>query len=421
MERPLRIGLVSSWPTDPTRGSGTAVAVEGLVRGLEALGHRVLRAVPVGGGSTGLLPRLTFNVRLGLNPPDRLDALDALVGVDADGLLLRIRLGRGLPYIVLLKGIATDEARFERGGAAAKLRLLGRLEAVNAQWADRVVVPSRYSRDEAIRRYGLAPSRVVVVPEAVVGGWNEHLGSSRPDSGPVAAWRRPAARPTVLTVGRQYARKRTDVLIRAVEILARRLPDVEVVVVGGGPELPRLRRLARRLGVMSSVRFMGATDRSTLREAYRRAWCFCLPSEQEAFGIVLVEAMQAGLPVVASRAAAVPEVVDHGRTGLLVEPGRPDALAEALEDVLRDPVKRRRMGAAGRIRARRYGADRHARAFLDAIRPVLRRPGPAGPPGTGASGRLRKLQGRLDRGRCGANDPGRSTAVAGDTASPGAK
>ena len=96
--------------------------------------------------------------------------------------------------------------------------------------------------------------------------------------------------------------------------------------------------------------------------------CFCLPSVQEGFGIVLLEAMAAGLPIVACRAAAVPEVVPDGVTGRLVEPRSPERLADALEEILTDSRRRKDYGDAGRCRAAEFSAPRVAQRFLEAAR-----------------------------------------------------
>src|SRR5690606_21040151 len=197
-------------------------------------------------------------------------------------------------------------------------RLAAALEAANARRASRVIVPSEYSARVAAERYGIARDRIAVVPEPVL---------RRRDRAPAREARGAGGPRTILTVGHQYPRKRTVDLLRAVALLPPRLADVRVRVVGTGPELPRLRQLARSLGIAYRVDFMGRIDDAALEHEYASAHCFCHPSEQEAFGIVIVEAMAAGLPVVAARAAAIPELVKDGVTGRLVPPRDPAALA----------------------------------------------------------------------------------------------
>jgi glycosyltransferase involved in cell wall biosynthesis len=128
-----------------------------------------------------------------------------------------------------------------------------------------------------------------------------------------------------------------------------------------------LRRLHAELGLGESVVFLGEVSRVTLAVEYRRAHCFCLPTVQEGFGLVFAEAMAAGLPVVAPRAAAVPEVVLDGRTGLLVAPRSPHALATALETVLTNKTLRRELGEAARRHVEAFDVDRVTAAFLAAL------------------------------------------------------
>jgi glycosyltransferase involved in cell wall biosynthesis len=139
--------------------------------------------------------------------------------------------------------------------------------------------------------------------------------------------------------------------------------------------LETLRGLSHKLGLDRSVTFHGAVqDDREVRAAYQEAHLFALPSLQEGFGIVFLEAMASGLPVVAARAGAAPEVIADGETGLLVPPGDSTALADALLRLLRDPEMRRRMGEAGRARVLGYGSEHIALAFLSAVAPILKEP-----------------------------------------------
>jgi glycosyltransferase involved in cell wall biosynthesis len=139
-------------------------------------------------------------------------------------------------------------------------------------------------------------------------------------------------------------------------------------VVGKGPEWDALVRLHAELGLGDTVALRGDVTWDELAEEYVNADCFCLPSVQEGFGIVFLEAMAAGLPVVACRAAAVPEVVREGETGVLVPPRAPPALADALADLLRSPERARALGGAARVRVADYAVERVAERFLDTVR-----------------------------------------------------
>jgi glycosyltransferase involved in cell wall biosynthesis len=119
---------------------------------------------------------------------------------------------------------------------------------------------------------------------------------------------------------------------------------------------------------MDSVSFLKSLlSVDTLRDEYARASVFCLPSLQEGFGIVFLEAMSHGLPIVAVESGSVPEVAPHGETSLLVPPGDPDALAHALIRVLTDSKLGMRLGKAGRQRARRYNWTAAAGAFVEGL------------------------------------------------------
>lgn len=341
------------------------MAISGLAAGLEALGCRVTVVRPEvarRGGQPRLPERLWFNLGLRRFDPT---PYDAVVGFDFDGVF--VRPGSGTLYAVSLKGVAADEGSFERGLPRLTFRLLAALEGRNARRASRVLVDSEHCRRVAVRAYRLDPARVAVVPEGIdLGAW-QRTGERAGEEGaePVRDGRRP---PVVLSVARQYRRKDTRTLLDAFARLQASHPEARLRIVGGGPELPRLRARARELGLGDRVTFLGEVpDDGAVRREYLAADLFCLPSLQEGFGIAYLEAMAAGLPVVATRAAAVPEVVPDGEVGLLVPPRDPEALAAALARLLDDTDLRRRLGQAGRRRVERYDWKTVAGEFLEAL------------------------------------------------------
>lgn len=349
----MRVAVLTSTPASATEGSGTFVAVDGLAKGLTRLGHDVrLRPLAV---RTGFhtLDRWLYNVHAALAPP----AADVVVGVDLDGFLWARR--RRCRFVVALKGIIADELRNERGWVRVLLGLQARWERANTARADRVVVPSEYSAGVARALYGVPASKLAVVPESIdLDEWRRRLA---------VAEHGPPRRPTVLAVARMYPRKRLQDLLEAAARLRTRIPDVQVRIIGEGPESGALGRLHARLALGDAVVFLGAVSRRTLAVEYRRAHCFCLPTVQEGFGIVFLEAMAAGLAVVACRAAAVPEVVIHERTGLLVEPRQPAALAGALETLLRDEARRKEYAEAGMMRVKQFDLLAVAQRFVDVV------------------------------------------------------
>lgn len=361
----MRVAFLTSTPASPIEGSGTFVATAGLVAGLRALGVDV--SVRELGARTGFhtFDRWRYNAVVALAPPDA----DVVIGVDLDGFLwarrrsrLRAtaRADRRPRFIVSLKGVIADELTHERGWVRQLLAVQARWERANARRADVIVAPSRYAANTASRLYGLDAGTVSVRPEPIdVAGWHARLA---------AAPRRAPGSPTVLAVARMYPRKHLDDLLEATRLLAPRIPDLAVRIIGGGPEAVALRAQHARLGLGDRVRFLGEVGAAELAIEYANADLFCLPSVQEAFGIVFVEAMAAGIPIVACRAAAVPEVVEDGRTGVLVSPRRPDLLADAIEGLVHNPELRKALGAGGRQRADTYDVPRVARAWLEVIR-----------------------------------------------------
>jgi 1,2-diacylglycerol 3-alpha-glucosyltransferase len=178
----------------------------------------------------------------------------------------------------------------------------------------------------------------------------------------------PSEAPLVITVGRLAPEKRFDVLLAAFADAARGGP-ARLLVVGGGPEAPVLRHLAAQLGVGAQVVFTGPLDHDRVLDCYAAADLFAFASPTETQGLVVIEAMAAGLPVVAVRAGGVAEAVGDGDTGLLVDPD-PLALAAAIRRVLHDASLRQRLAARGRQAARAYAIDALARRLVALYRHV---------------------------------------------------
>jgi rhamnosyl/mannosyltransferase len=180
-----------------------------------------------------------------------------------------------------------------------------------------------------------------------------------------------AGREVVLFVGqldRSHAHKGVPVLLETLAILRRARPAAHLLLAGGGDALPDLARRAARLGISDAVTLLGEVPEEDLPELYRLARATVLPSvnASEGFGMVLLEANAAGRPVVGTRVGGIPAAIEDGRTGLLVPPRDPAALAGALERLLADPALAASLGARGRERAVRefswdLQVDRYAR------------------------------------------------------------
>jgi glycogen(starch) synthase len=155
----------------------------------------------------------------------------------------------------------------------------------------------------------------------------------------------------LLCVGRLVPEKGFDLALDAFGKLLTRYPDARLVLVGDGPEREALERRAEGLGIRDRVEFLGWTPPDSIPERMNRASLVLMPSRREGLPLVAIEASLAGLPIVATKVGGLPEVIDAGRTGLLVPPEDSTALSTAMVSILEDPTKARAMGEAARGRA----------------------------------------------------------------------
>ncbi len=169
-------------------------------------------------------------------------------------------------------------------------------------------------------------------------------------------------RPTILYTGRLDAEKDMETWLRAGAVVLRSL-DAQLVVGGEGTDKARLRQLVRALGLEGSVTFPGYLPHERLPHLYQAADAYCITSAVELQSITTLEALASGLPVVAARALALPELVEDGHNGFLAAPGDAASFARALVTLLQSPARARAMGALGRQRAAEHSlgavAKRH--------------------------------------------------------------
>jgi len=176
---------------------------------------------------------------------------------------------------------------------------------------------------------------------------------------------RPYEGPTLGTVGRLDRQKGYDILLHALT----HVPDAVLILVGDGPERGPLEHLASELGIADRVLFEGWRDDA--RRYLTIFDVFVLPSRFEGFPLVIIEAMLARLPVVATHVGSVEEAVVNDQTGVLIQPDDPDALAIALRRLVSDPERSRELGERGRRRALQFTSATTARAFETLYEEVL--------------------------------------------------
>lgn len=346
--------FITAAPWDVRRGSGCYVGTRTLVEALRQFGIEVRLVTPRIITPMYTATRILFNETLRW----RHFIGDATIGIDADGYAMAGR-AASAPHIACIKGVLGDAVRFERGLTRASMALQARLEAIHARRAVRVITVSQYCAGRLEELYGV--KNAAVVPELIdLGAWRQLFQANPAIPDP--------RKFTVLSVCRFYPRKRLDVLLRAAALLRDRVPQLEVRIVGRGPEYKRLRQLCSELRVEHAVRWLGDASLSGLAAEYNRTDIFCLPSSQEGFGIVFLEAMAAGKPIVAARAAAVPEVVSRG---ILVEPEDPEALAEGILLLYSDPDLRKSLAEAGLREVEQFEMGRVAACFVSEIAKIV--------------------------------------------------
>lgn len=223
------------------------------------------------------------------------------------------------------------------------------------RWAgrrfDRVVAISQSGYELLVRDYGYPTEKVLLIQP----GWE---GTPLPRS--------PAPRPpTIVCVAKLRPEKGHELLVGALEIVRRQVPDARLVLVGDGEQRDRLAAQVVELGLTGSVEFAGAVPE--VWPYLAEADVFALASKSEAFGIAIAEAMAAGLPVVAPAVGGIPELVRPGVSGELFPPGDDRALAGHLVRLLTTPELRDRMGQAGREASENLRIDKSVGRYLDLI------------------------------------------------------
>lgn len=240
-------------------------------------------------------------------------------------------------------------------------RLLARLEAWAARFTDRIVCYTALEVAEYLAAGIGRPEQYAVIPNGLE--VEAYVRQAAPPAKTRAALGLPPGSRAVLCGARLVPVKGQTHLLQAWPSVLKREPRALLLLAGDGPDEQRLRARAAALGLHGSVRFLGF--REDIASLLACAELLVLPSLNEGFGMVLLEAMAMGRPVVASAVGGIPEVVLHGETGLLVPPADPEALAAAILRLLGDPGALRQMGEAGRERARKSFSRE---AFLQAHR-----------------------------------------------------
>lgn len=162
----------------------------------------------------------------------------------------------------------------------------------------------------------------------------------------------PKTPPRIFTFGRQVPEKGFDLALRAFAKNLSRFPNIQLILAGKGPDRDQLEDITQQLGIGSNVNFLGPVSDERIAQEINQSTMILVPSRhKECFGLVALQGMQMGRPVVAARSGGMVEVVSHGETGLVVDQDNVPALAQAMEHLLTNPGLAQKMGQAGRERA----------------------------------------------------------------------
>ena len=277
------------------------------------------------------------------------------------------------PHVAMFHTLGEVKNRARRAEREPALRIDAERGIVAR--ADRVICATPHEQIFLVQIYGAHPDCVSVVPGGV------DIERFRPADPPHdrAAARRALnlpAEPTALFVGRLERLKGVDILVRAAA-LADVEPPLHLVIVGGdaadAPERARLRALAVAQGIGERIHFLDAVDRDTLAQYYRAADVCVVPSYYESFGLVAVEALACGTPVIATRVGGLQYTVRDGQTGHLISWRCPEPFAERLEALLANDDLRARFAAAAPASVRQFDWDVVAGQIVDVYEDLLER------------------------------------------------
>jgi D-inositol-3-phosphate glycosyltransferase len=277
----------------------------------------------------------------------------------------------GTPFVQMFHTLGHMKERIQRAAALDNDNLRIRVETEIVEWADAVVAATPAEESQLLWLYRSRARKIVIIPPGVnVERFHTLPANANPSRGA-------DRHHMLLFVGRIEPLKAVDTILEALRILRQNCQpvyeQVHLMIVGGDPasdpEIAELRQLAQRLGVEEAVTFAGAREQAELPALYRAASAVIMPSDYESFGMVALEAMASGTPVIASAVGGLAYLVRDGVTGFHVPARHPRLLAEKIAALLRDDHQRRIMSANAALVAREYAwpavTDQIMRLFED--------------------------------------------------------
>jgi glycosyltransferase involved in cell wall biosynthesis len=224
--------------------------------------------------------------------------------------------------------------------------------------SDRIVTPSRAYAEDVSRVFPQLRAKLVSIHNGV--DLTEFAGRSCDATNIQRA-------PYILCVAMHNEKKGIDVLLRAFALIHDKEPSLKLMLVGDGPLRRQLEDLASTLGIPDRVEFLGRQGRTQVADLLHSCEVFVLPSRSEPFGIVLIEAMASKKPIVSTTAGGIPEIIENGKNGILVQPDNPSSLAEAILMVLKDVNLQRELAEDGLATVRERFRNEHTGSAYEAL------------------------------------------------------
>jgi glycosyltransferase involved in cell wall biosynthesis len=278
----------------------------------------------------------------------------------------------GVPVVSTLCNIGGEPERLVDNPGVNKLKL-----AVTTKWwgmtlrscHQSCIAISNAVKESAIATYGVSGSKIAVIYRSVDPAWSA-AGVAGKAKGVRQELRLDDAYPILLNVARFYPQKGQRYLLQAMPEVIRQFPSAHLLMAGEGPLREYLTSLARELGIEANVTFLGR--RNDVRSLLELCDIFVFPSLYEGLGGALVEATSACRPCVASRVGPIPEVVEDGRSGVLVPSQSPEALAQAIIKLGNDRDLARAMGQRGhQVAAEKFSIDRNVKHLEEVYDQIL--------------------------------------------------
>ncbi|MEM1661171.1 MAG: glycosyltransferase family 4 protein [Candidatus Bathyarchaeia archaeon] len=279
-------------------------------------------------------------------------SIPIITDLTAETLILLNKL-RNIPIILNIHGIVYKMNTKAQEGNVLRNKL-SLISHIKMRGMDKIVVNSRYMKVIASSYYNLPENKIVMIPNGVDIKIFTPFGDRVELDGD----------PAILYVGRISWEKGIDVLVKALKLLKEDFKGVRVHIVGSGSSIRNVILLAKRLNVDSYIEFHGSVSHYTLPFIFRGADVFVLLSRVESFGMVLLEAMGCGLPVVASEVGGIPEIIKNYENGILVKPEDPIQLSKSIREIYFDKALRRKLSMNSMKTASKYSWENIVMMYL---------------------------------------------------------